>query len=182
MGHSAHEYSFVGIQRLAVRNPKSAIIMIQMGYNENKELEVSIQNTTTTESVTYIGFNQFNSIGMDYPMTVKKPPQISKSEIRKLPPPVESIDTFLKWSQTVTGHLRRKIDAYPIPQMLVSQLLDEIIGLMNRGDASSNYEAIYTKMNSLLWNANSRGILTQMEYSEFEHRLAEYESDLFRAG
>jgi len=182
LGQCTHEYSFVGIQRLAVRNPKSAIITIQMGYNDNKELEVSIQNITTTESVTYIGFNQFNSIGMDYPMTVKKPPEISKSDAKKLPPPAESVETFIKWTQTVTGHLRRKIDAYPIPQMLLSQLLDEIIGVINRGDASSCYEAIYTKMNSLLWNANSRGILTQMEYSEFEHRLTEHESNLFRVG
>ena len=182
LNQCAHEYRFVGIQRLAVRDPKLATIMIQMGYNENKELEVSIRNINTTESVTYIGFNQFNSIGMDYPMVVKKKPEISQSNARKLAPSIEAIQTFIKWIQTIVGHLRRKVDAYPVPQMLISQMLDEISGIIKKDNAASEYEALYTKMNSLLWNANSRGLLTQLEYSEFEQRLTEHESSLFRVG
>ncbi|MHC1783568.1 MAG: Hsp70 family protein [Anaerolineaceae bacterium] len=182
LSQGAQEFRFVGIQRLAVKNPSNAVIVVQMGYNENKELEVSIRNIATTESVTYIGFSQFNSIGMDYPMKVKKPPEISKSSVKKLPPSTETTDAFLKWAQTFAGYLRRKVDAYPVPQMLISQMLDEITGLLVRGDAASYFEALYTKINSLLWNANSRGLLTHLEYSEFEHRLTEHESALFRAG
>ena len=74
------------------------------------------------------------------------------------------------------------MDAYPVPQMLISQMLDEISGIIKKENAASEYEALYTKMNSLLWNANSRGLLTQLEYSEFEQRLTEHESSLFRVG
>jgi hypothetical protein len=176
------QYRFVGIQRFAVKTPKSAVILIQMGYNENKELEVSIRNAATNESVMYVGFGQFNSIGMDYPMKVKKPPEMSKSDVKKLPPSIEVCEAFEKWSQSVSGYLRRKVDGYPVPQMLISQILDEVAGLLSKHDAATSYEALYTKVNSLLWNAHSRGLLTQLEYSELEYRLAEHESSLFRTG
>ncbi|MHB0977719.1 MAG: Hsp70 family protein [Candidatus Aquicultorales bacterium] len=177
---SDHKYKFVGIQRFAVKNPRSAAVIVQMGYSENKELEVSIRNALSTESVTYVGFNQFNSIGMDYPMTVAKPPEISKSNVKKAPPSSEACEAFAKWAQTVVSFLHRKNDGHAVPQMLVSQMLDEIKGLLGGQDIASNYEALYTRINSLLWNANSRGLLSQSEYSELENLLTEHEGSLFR--
>jgi molecular chaperone DnaK (HSP70) len=182
IGQCGYEYRFVGIQRFAVKNPSSCIIIFQMGYNENKELEVSIKNALSNEAVTYVGLNQFNSIGINYPLTVKKPPEISQSNAKKLPPSPETLDAFAKWVQMVMGLLKRKVDGYPVPQMLVLQLLDETAALIKKGNITSDYEAIYTKMNSLLWSANSRGLLTQAEYSELHNHLAEHENMLFRVG
>lgn len=174
------EYRFVGIQKFAVRNPNMCMVVFQMGYNANKELEVTIKNALTTESVTYIGINNFACIGMNYPLTVKRPPDVDKSKIKKTPPSPETLDRFIKWVQVTIGFIQRKVDNYPIPQMLISQILDEIGQLLRRGDPRSDYEMLYTKLNGLIWNSNSRGLLTQGEYIELANRLTEFESELFR--
>ena len=175
-----YEYKFVGIQKFAIKNPSMCMVVFQMGYNANKELEVTIKNALTTESVTYVGINNSACIGMNYPLTVKRPPDFDKSKIKKTPPSSETLDKFIKWVQVTIGFIQRKLDNYPIPQMLISQILDEIGRLLKKGDPRSDYEMLYTKLNSLIWNSNSRGLLTQSEYIELTNHLTEFESELFR--
>ena len=175
-----YEFKFVGIQKFAIKNPNTCMVVFQMGYNANKELEVIIKNALTTESVKYIGINQATSIGMNYPLTVKKPPDVNKSKMKKIPPSKETLENFIKWVQVTNVFIQRKIDNYPIPQMLISQILDEIGLLLKKGEPKSDYEMIYTKINSLIWNSNSRGLLTQGEYIELTNRLSEFEGELFR--
>ncbi len=205
---SGYEYRFIGTQKFAVKNPDNCLVAIQMGYNDNKELEVSIRNMNSIEAETYVGLNQFNSIGMDYrpvpkdqtsaagiragsesdipevSRQVKRPPDIGESgAVRKQPPSNETLDKFAKWvQQGVLIFARRKIENHPVPQMLLSQQLDEIERLLQRGNLSTDYHTIFTKVNSLLWNCNSRGLLNQNEYRELNDHLSGYESDLFRIG
>lgn len=175
-----YEFKFVGIQKFAIKNPNICMVVFQMGYNANKELEVIIKNALTTESVKYIGINQATSIGMNYPLTVKKPPDFNKRKMKKTPPSEETLEKFIKWVRATNVFIQRKIDNYPIPQMLISQILDEIGLLLKKGEPKSDYEMIYTKVNSLIWNSNSRGLLIQKEYIDLTNRLSEFESELFR--
>lgn len=175
------EYRFVGIQKFAVKNPNMCMVVFQMGYNANKELEVTIKNALTTQSETYVGINNFACIGMNYPLSVKRPPDFDKSKIKKTSPSPETLDMFIKWvQQSPVRLIQKKVDDYPIPQMLISQILDEIGRLLKKGDPKSDYETVYTKVNSLIWNSNSRGLLTQSEYIELMNHLTEYEGELFR--
>jgi hypothetical protein len=175
-----HAYKFVGIQKFAVKNPSLCWIVIQMGYNPNKELEVSIRNVFSIESVIYVGFSQFASIGMNYPMTVKKPPNMKGKKIIKIPPSDETLGKYIKWIQASIIFFQHKIENHPIRQMLIGQLTNEIAILLKKADPKSDYEMIFTKMNSLIWNANSRGLLSQNEYNELTNHLAEFERELFR--
>lgn len=176
-----YEYRFMGIQKFAVKNPHMCMVAFQMGYNANKELEVNITNALNPkESTNYVGVNQSTCIGMNYPLSVKRPPDMDKSKVKKVMPSAETIEKFIKWVQTTTGFVQRKVDNYPIPQMMITQLLDEINMLLRKGNPKSEYEGIYTKLNSLIWNSNSRGLLTQNEYIELTNHLSEFEGELFR--
>lgn len=189
-----YEYKFIGIQKFAVKNPNMCGVILQMGYNANKELEVTIKNALTTESVTYVGINQFSSTGLKYPRIEKRPPKpsgppggkgsgSSDLEIKpqKVSPPSEALDRFITWVQATIGFVARKVDNHPTPQMLISQILDEIRGLL-RKDPKSECTSIYTKLNSLIWNASSRGLLTQSEFNDLINHLNGYENELFRIG
>ena len=55
------------------------MVRLQMGYNDNKELEVIIENALSNESVIYYGVNQSTNIGMSYPLTVKRPPTFKQN-------------------------------------------------------------------------------------------------------
>jgi len=177
------EYRFVGSQKLAIKNPNMSRIVLHMGYNDNKELEVTIKNAlSTTESVTYIGINNFASVVVDYPLNVKTPPDIARSKMKKVPPDPETIDRFFKWVQVTIGYIQRKVESYPVPQMLISQLIDEIERVLRKPDSKSEYEAVYTQLNSLIWNSNSRGLFERTEYNELTKHLSEYEGELFRMG
>lgn len=176
-----YEYRFMGIQKFAVKNPHMCMVAFQMGYNANKELEVNITNALNPkESTKYVGVNQSTCIGMNYPLSVKRPPDMDKSKVKKVMPSAETIEKFIKWVQTTTGFVQRKVDNYPIPQMMITQLLDEVNMLLRKGDPKSDYEGIYTKLNSLIWNSNSRGLLIQNEYIELTNHLTEFEGELFR--
>lgn len=176
-----YEYKFVGIQKIAVRNPNLCMMAIQMGYNINKELEVNITNLLfPTESAKYIGSsNQFASVGMNYPLTVKKPP-IGPKHIAKVPPSEEMLSKFIEWVQRSILFVQRKLENHPIRQMLIIQQIDEIFVLVKKGNPKTTYEMIFTQMNSLIWNSNSRGIFNQNEYNELVNRLSEFQGELFR--
>lgn len=175
-----YEYKFMGILKFAVKEPNMCMVILQMGYNINKELEVSIKNALTTESVTYVGIHNFACIGMDYPLTIKRPPDFDKIKIKKATPSPETLDKFIKWGEVTIGFIQRKLDNFMMPQMLISQIVEEIERILKKGNPKSNYEMLYTKLNSLVWNSNSRGLLTQEEYVELTGQLAEFESELFR--
>jgi molecular chaperone DnaK len=177
-----YEYRFMGIQKFAVKNPGNCSVVFQMGYNANRELEVNIRNILSNESVTYVGINQYACIGMDYPLSVKLEPDIAKSGGKKTEPSKETLDRLEKWTGIVVGFIRRKADGYPVPQMMLTQIMDEIGSLLNKENPGRDYEIIYTKLNSLIWNANSRGLLKQEEYSEIFNRLTDFEGELFRRG
>lgn len=179
---SEYEYKFIGIQKFAVKNPYMCLAVLRMGYNANKELEVTIKNATTNESVTYVGINQFTSIGINYPIVVKKPPDISPQKLKKVPPAVEVVEKFVNWVQITIGFMQRKVDNFPIPQMFIAQNIDEIKRLLKKEDPNTEYEQIYTKLNSLIWNSNSVGILTKNEYNELTKHITEYGNELFRVG
>jgi hypothetical protein len=177
-----YEYRFMGLQKFAVKNPNSCAVIFQMGYSANRELEVTIKNAYTGESVTYVGVNQYACIGMDYPLSVKCQPDVAKSSGRKAEPPAEALDRFVKWAKVTVGFIKRKVDGYPVPQMLLDQIMEEIGGLLNQGNPGRDYEMIYTKLNSLIWDSNSRGLLKQEEYNELFSRLTDFEGELFRIG
>ena len=173
-----YEYRFMGIQKFAVINPNICMVILQMGYNANKELEVTIKNALSTESVSYVGINQNICIGMNYPLKVKRNGPIPPIKI--IPPSAETLDRFIKWVKVTIGFIQRKIDNHPIPQMLISQNLDEASRLLNRGNPKLYYKDIFNNLNSLIWNSNNRGILIQSEYNELNNRLSEFESEFFR--
>jgi len=178
--HFGYEYRFVGILKFAVKNLHFCMVTIQMGYNANKELEVLIKNAFTSESVTYIGMNNYTCIGINYPLSVKKRPDIEKKNIIKIPPSPEILEKFIKWVQVIIGFIQKKKDNYPIAQMIISQILDEISMIIKKLDIKSEYEQIYSKMNSLIWNSSSKGLLTKKEFDELNIRLSEFESELFK--
>ena len=175
-----YEYRFVGILKFAVKNLNFCMVTIQMGYNANKELEVMIKNAYTSESAPYIGMNNYTCIGINYPLSVKKPIGIDRKNITKIQPSPEILEKFIKWVQVIIGFIEKKKDNYSIAQMLISQILDEINLLLKKADTKSEYEQIYTKMNSLIWNSSSKGLLTKSEFNELTIRLSEFESELFR--
>ncbi|OGF68072.1 MAG: hypothetical protein A2Y62_13885 [Candidatus Fischerbacteria bacterium RBG_13_37_8] len=176
-----YEYRFVGIQKFSVRNSTTCMIAIQMGYNANKELEVIIKNVFTNETATYVGVNQSACIGMNYPLNIKKPPMISKAQdIKKVPPAPETIDRFLQWANYAINFVQRKHDNSPVQQMLISQMLDEIRLITQRREAKLEWENVYNRLNSLIWNANTKGLLKQEEHTELVNKLSEYETELFR--
>jgi hypothetical protein len=176
-----YEYRFIGILKFAVKNLNFCLVTIQMGYNANKELEVMIKNAYTSESASYIGMNNYACIGMNYPLSVKRsigfggPPKPIKIQ-----PSPETIERFIKWVRVIIGFIQKKNDNYPITQMLISQISDEINMLLKKEDTKSEYEQIYTKINSLIWNSSSKGLLTKSEFNELNIRLCEFESELFR--
>lgn len=173
-----YEYKFVGVQKFAVKNPLLCMVAVQMGYNSNKELEVTIKNILSNESVTYVGINQSTSIGMNYPLTIRKPSNIGSPPPKKIPSP-EILNKFFNWVEVTIGFVQRKVYNYSIPQMLISQNIDEIRLLLKRNNPKSCYEMVYTKINGLIWNSNSRGLFTQNENNELMNGLSEFEGDLF---
>jgi len=175
-----YEYKFVGILKFAVKNLNLCMVAIQMGYNSNKELEVIIRNVYTSESVSYIGMNNYACIGMQYPLSLKKPLGIDKTNITKIQPSPEILDKFIKWVKVIIGFIEIKKDNYSISQMLISQILDEIKMILTKEDTKTEYEQIYTKINSLIWNSSSKGLLTKSEFNELTIRLSEFESELFK--
>jgi len=67
-----------------------------------------------------------------------------------------------------------------VPQMLLRQTLGEIKQLLDNDNLQADYERLYTKLNGLIWNATSRGLLAQTEQDELLNRLTDFESMLFR--
>ena len=175
-----YEYKFIGIQKFAVKNPRNCMVSIQMGYSENKELIVTIKNILSDESVTYHGMSQSACIGMNYPLKVQRPPHIDQKEARKIAPAAETLEKFTAWARATAQYVHRKLDNSPLPHMLVAQLLDETESLCKETGANNEYEKLYTKLNSLIWNANSHCVLTQNEYTDLINRLVEQEGMLFR--
>jgi molecular chaperone DnaK (HSP70) len=179
---SEYEYKFIGIQKFAVKNPHDSVVVLHMGYNANKELVVTIKNAFANESVTYVGVNQFTSIGINYPIKVKIPTDVTPGTSRKVSPASEVIEKFVNWAQVTVGFIQRKVDNFPIPQMFITQNIDEINRLLKKEEPTPEYEQVYTKLNSLIWNSNSVGILTKNEHNELTKHLAECENELFRLG
>lgn len=179
---AGYEHRFMGIQKFTVKNPDMCMVVLQMGYNANKELEVTIKNAYTTEFANYIGINNFQCIGMKYPMTVKKPPDTTKSSIKKIPPSPETLERFIKWGNITIRNIQIKADSFPVPQMDTIQTLDEIRRLIERGDIKAEYGNIYNKLNTLIYNSSTRGLLTQAEFIELLDHLTKFEGELFRIG
>jgi len=174
-----YKYKFVGIQKLAIRNPGFCMIGIQMGYNENKELIVTIASLPG-KPATYRGMVQSAAIGMNYPLRVKRPPDMEEHHVEKLPPSPELLERFAHWAEVTTGYIRRRLENFPVQEMKLQQGIDEIAQLLKKGDARSRYETLYTQLNTLIWNSHSGGILSQSEYIELTNHLAEYEGELFK--
>jgi len=177
-----YEYRFMGIQKFAVKNPNLCKVIVQMGYNANKELVVTIRNLYTNEVVTYIGMNQYACVGMHYPFNETLAPQIFGSVVKKVRPANEILNEFYQWAQATAGFIRRKAENYMLPQMIIRQILDELEQLFKMGAQGSDYEEVYTKLNSLFWNANSRGLLVNKEYNELLDKLLSFENKLFIIG
>jgi molecular chaperone DnaK (HSP70) len=177
---SGYEFRFVGIVRFAVKNPNMSMVIFQMGYNSNKELVISIENAlSSSEFASYVGINNFACIDMHYPLSVKRPPNIDRTQYRKKQPSDETLERFVKWIQVITGFIQKKVDDFKISQMLVQQIIDEIKLLLKKPDAKSDYEQLYTKTNSLIWNSSTKGLLIQSEFNELNNRLGEFQIDLF---
>jgi molecular chaperone DnaK (HSP70) len=174
------EYKFVGIQKFAVRNPDFCSIAIQMGYNANKELETTFTNTWSDESVTYLGVVQSACIGMHYPLKVKRPPELNRNRVRRIPPDSNTVSEFIKWAGVTAGYLQRRADNHPLSNMTIAQILDELTLLLKNNTTQASFEAVFTQIHSLIWNANSTGILSQDIYNELSNHLASFESQLFR--
>ncbi|HHT9106225.1 MAG TPA: Hsp70 family protein [Candidatus Wujingus californicus] len=196
---TVYEYKFIGIQKFAVKDPDKCSVAFQMGYNANKELEVTIRNALSTESITYVGINQFSSVGMNYPRVEKTPPKPKEPKeggtqsnggsekqierkIKKIPPSPETLEKFIKWVQFTINFMQRKLDNQPKRQMLIAQIIDELALLLKKGDSVSQYEAIYTKVHGLIWNSSSSGLLTQNEFRDLNAALTAYENELFKVG
>lgn len=197
---TGYEYKFIGIQKFAVKDPDRCIVVLQMGYNANKELEVTIRNAlSTTEFQTYVGINQFSSVGMNYPRVEKRAPGpkgsgageagssgsediVPKKKIKKISPSPETLDRFIKWVQNTINFMQRKVDNHQTHQMLIAQLIDELARLLKKGDYISQYEAIYTKVHGLIWNSSSSGLLTQNEFRDLNAALTAHENELFKLG
>ena len=175
------EYRFIGILKFAVRNPYMSMVVIQMGYNANKELVVSIINALMpSEFATYVGINNYVCIGMNYPLSVKRPHHIGNNKIRKLEPTSEILDKFRKWSQVITVLFKKKLDDYPIPQMHIQQILDEVNTILAKTNIETQYESLYTKINNLLWNSCSKGLINLNEFNDLNAKLREFENNLFK--
>jgi molecular chaperone DnaK (HSP70) len=176
-----YEYRFIGIIRFAVKNPNMSLVFIQMGYNSNKELVITIINALVpSEFTTYSGINNYACIGMKYPLSVKRPPNLDRSRIRKTQPSAETLDVFIKWVQVIRGLIQKKVDDYPIFQMFIQQILDEITQIFNKQEEKTEFEQMYTKINSLIWNASTKGLLNQSQFNELNNRLTEFQNELFR--
>lgn len=178
--HYGFEYKFIGIQKFAVRNPEFSMIIFKMGYNSNKELEVIISNAFTSETVKYVGMSRSTSVGMDYPLKVQKAPINDSKPLKRVLPTQETLQNFIDWVKVTIGLVQRKIDISPMVHMDNQQLSDEIMYLLKKGDIKADWERIFTSVNSLIWNSNSRGILTQNEYSELNSRLNDFQCELFK--
>lgn len=193
---TGYEYKFIGIQKFAVKEPDNCNVILQMGYNANKELEVTIRNSLSTKSITYVGINQFSSLPMNYPRVEKRPPEPkgggtrggtqgsggTERQIKKIPPSSEVLDKFIKLVQVTIIFMQRKLDNHSTREMPIAQILDELGRILKKGDAMSQYESIYIKVHSLIWNSSSCGLLTQSEFRDLNTQLTAHESELFRVG
>jgi molecular chaperone DnaK (HSP70) len=178
--HCGFEYRFIGIIKFAVRDPFFTMQLIQMGYNSNKELIINIENALCpSESATYVGINNYACFGIHYPLSVKRPPYINANKTKKNQPSPETLEKFIKWTQIISGYIQKKVDDFPIHQMLVQQILDEVNLFFKKPELKSQFESLFTKINTLLWNSSSSGLLTQSEFSELNNRLRDFEVDLF---
>ena len=179
--HFGFEYRFIGTLKFAVRDPYMSMVMVQMGYNTNKELVVFIQNALLpSECAAYVGINNYMSIGMQYPLSVIRPEDFFNNSFKKMQPSKETLEKFISWGQVIAGLFQKKLDDFPISQMLIQQMLDEIILILKNPDLKTEYELLYTKINNLIWNSCSKGLLTQNEFNELNSRLREFESELFK--
>jgi hypothetical protein len=95
-------------------------------------------------------------------------------------PAEDTLSEFIKWAGITCGYIQRKTDNYPMPHMSLAQKLDELGSLLRKGNTSARYEAVFTQLHSLIWNANSAGILNQDEYIELTNHITSYESKLFQ--
>jgi hypothetical protein len=173
------EYRFIGMLNFAVKNPQHTLVIVQMGYNQNKELVVSITNVLSNEEhVTYVGINHYASISMKYPLVVKRNYR-DVSKIENVPPSEETLNQFTKWCKVVQGFVQKKVDHYPISQMLIQQILDEINLIMEKADLVKEYVQLCNTVDTLIWNSSSKGLLTKKEYNEMINRLNAFKSELF---
>lgn len=193
---SGGEFRFVGVYKFAVKDPESCSIAVQMGYNENRELEVNIRNLHSTEAVPFLGIPQITSMSVKYPIIVKMSRragaggggggggggQEAPQEPSKRSPSPEAVDKFMEWAKVTVGFVRRKVDNHPIRQMLLAQLVDEASRLLQSDVGSREYVAVYNKLNSLLWNAQTMAVLTKEEFEDLSRPLKEHEDQLFRIG
>lgn len=175
-----YEYKFVGIQKFAVQNPELCMLSIQMGYNANKELEVTFTDILSGDTATYQGVIQSACIGMNYPLSVKRPPHISGKRIKRIQPDDDTLHHFSKWAKVTMGCIQRNVKNHPMPHMPLTQKLDEIGILLKKENAQARFETMFTQINSLIWNANSSGILSQDEYIELMNQLTSFEGELFQ--
>jgi hypothetical protein len=173
------EYRFIGTVNFAVQNPGMAMVFLQMGYNENKELTISITNVLSgEESVNYIGINHYASISMKYPLRVKR--NKDRGIVEKIPPSDETLSKFSGWAKMVRDLIQTKADNYPISIMQIQQILDEVSFLLKKGEVNKEYVTLCNTLDTLIWNASSKGILEQKEYTELNNRLNEFKRELFR--
>jgi len=117
---------------------------------------------------------------MKYPLTVKRMPEVSRKQVRRVAPEEETLQEFIQWAGVTSGYIQRKTDNYAMPHMALAQKLDELGALLRKGNAEARYEAVFTQLHSLIWNASSAGILNQDEYIELTNHITAYESKLFQ--
>jgi molecular chaperone DnaK (HSP70) len=180
IGQFGFQYKFIGSLELAVRDSESSIVVVQMGYNVNREIEVVIADAASNECVSYVGIGQSASLGMNYPLTMPIP-----NHVQPPPPPVppdpRDVADFFEWvkSSPIT-FIRRKLDSFPVPQLRISQIIDEIRQLLERGDPIKVYNTVYNQVNGLINDSRSRGLLSQEEHDELKRRHTEFQARLFR--
>jgi hypothetical protein len=173
------EYRFIGTINFAVKDPGMAMVFLQMGYNENKELTISITNVLSgEESVNYIGINHYASISMKYPLRVKRTKD--RGAVEKIPPSEETLTKFSNWAIMVRDLIQTKAENYPISIMQILQILDEVSFLLRKGEVKTEYVKLCNTLDTLIWNASSKGILEKKEYTELNNRLNEFKRELFR--
>ncbi len=171
------DYHFVGIQRFAVKFPELSRVMLQMGYNENRELVVTIQDPVTRHSVRYTGIASSLSVPMRYPLTLARPEGAAAKRLRRVFPADDDLARFAKWAGDVLRNVSIKLAGFHLPQPELLQTARELQALLSE---PREWEQAYNAINGLLYGAHARGVLSPEEYNQANQKICEFERVLFK--
>ncbi len=175
-----YEYQFAGLLKYSVQDPQSSEVMIRMELNESRELIISISEIYSGETITFTGVAQCSNVPLNYPIVTDRHLDSIRNEFQRVEPSVKIITCFMAWASETNRYIEKSLKDNDADDMRVIRSVEELYDELKVENPLISYHLVYSRINSNLWNANSLGVISRLEYNEFTNKLKGFESQLFR--